>query len=135
MSKSNDITSSKFRKHVNMLANIQANNIISQIRNEGIEGIDVMLDNIGLKYRVYTAIMDSIISANSNMVSYLDEDVDTDEDTDVNTDEDNSEYPNNTILNNEHTGYNGENRCLSCNEDMGPSNPRQLCGKTHCRNY
>ena len=24
------------------------------------------------------------------------------------------------------------NRCLECNEDMGRSNPRQLCGKTYC---
>jgi hypothetical protein len=26
------------------------------------------------------------------------------------------------------------NRCLECNEDMGRSNPRQLCGKTYCYN-
>ena len=26
-----------------------------------------------------------------------------------------------------------ENRCAECNVDMGPSNPRQLCGKTYCR--
>ena len=26
-----------------------------------------------------------------------------------------------------------ENRCTECNVDMGPSNPRQLCGKTYCR--
>lgn len=25
------------------------------------------------------------------------------------------------------------NRCLVCNVDMGDQNPRQLCGKTHCR--
>ena len=24
------------------------------------------------------------------------------------------------------------NRCVECNIDLGPSNPRQLCGKTHC---
>ena len=24
------------------------------------------------------------------------------------------------------------NRCLECNEDMGRTNPRQLCGKTYC---
>jgi len=24
------------------------------------------------------------------------------------------------------------NPCLICGEDMGPNNPRQLCGKTHC---
>lgn len=26
------------------------------------------------------------------------------------------------------------NRCTSCGEDMGRSNPRQLCGKTYCYN-
>lgn len=26
------------------------------------------------------------------------------------------------------------NRCTVCNEDMGRSNPRQLCGKTICYN-
>ena len=25
------------------------------------------------------------------------------------------------------------NRCLECGVDMGPQNPRQLCGKTYCR--
>lgn len=24
------------------------------------------------------------------------------------------------------------NRCLECGIDMGPQNPRQLCGKTRC---
>ena len=24
------------------------------------------------------------------------------------------------------------NRCIGCGEDIGPSNPRQLCGKTFC---
>ena len=27
-----------------------------------------------------------------------------------------------------------KNRCLECGEDMGIDNPRQLCGKTYCRN-
>lgn len=27
-----------------------------------------------------------------------------------------------------------KNRCLECGEDMGPHNPRQLCGKTMCYN-
>lgn len=27
-----------------------------------------------------------------------------------------------------------ENRCTKCNVDMGPCNPRQLCGKTKCDN-
>lgn len=27
-----------------------------------------------------------------------------------------------------------ENPCLGCNIDMGPLNPRQLCGKTKCLN-
>ena len=27
-----------------------------------------------------------------------------------------------------------KNLCLDCGVDMGPSNPRQLCGKTHCNN-
>lgn len=26
------------------------------------------------------------------------------------------------------------NPCVSCGEDMGANNPRQLCGKTYCRN-
>lgn len=26
------------------------------------------------------------------------------------------------------------NTCLECGDDMGPSNPRQLCGKIYCRN-
>jgi len=28
-----------------------------------------------------------------------------------------------------------ENRCTECNVDMGPSNPRQLCGKTYCHGH
>ncbi len=34
-------------------------------------------------------------------------------------------------------GYNKDTdswHCLDCGEDMGPTNPRQLCGKTYCRN-
>ena len=27
-----------------------------------------------------------------------------------------------------------KNLCLDCGIDMGPTNPRQLCGKTHCNN-
>ena len=27
-----------------------------------------------------------------------------------------------------------KNLCLDCGVDMGPTNPRQLCGKTHCNN-
>ena len=27
-----------------------------------------------------------------------------------------------------------KNLCLDCSVDMGPTNPRQLCGKTHCNN-
>jgi hypothetical protein len=27
-----------------------------------------------------------------------------------------------------------ENRCIDCDIDMGPNNPRQLCGKTYCMN-
>ena len=30
--------------------------------------------------------------------------------------------------------YEEVNRCLLCNCDMGPNNPRQLCGKTYCDN-
>ena len=26
------------------------------------------------------------------------------------------------------------NNCIECGEDMGPQNPRQLCGKTYCKN-
>jgi len=28
----------------------------------------------------------------------------------------------------------GKNRCIICNIDMGPCNPRQLCGKWYCEN-
>jgi hypothetical protein len=34
-------------------------------------------------------------------------------------------------------GYNSKTNswhCTECGEDMGPENPRQLCGKWHCRN-
>ena len=34
-------------------------------------------------------------------------------------------------------GYNSETgswHCLECGEDMGKTNPRQLCGKIYCRN-
>mgnify|MGYP001226093804 CR=1 FL=1 len=27
-----------------------------------------------------------------------------------------------------------KNRCLMCGDDLGPQNPRQLCGKTCCYN-
>ena len=27
-----------------------------------------------------------------------------------------------------------KNLCLDCGVDMGPTNPRQLCGKTRCNN-
>jgi hypothetical protein len=27
-----------------------------------------------------------------------------------------------------------KNLCMLCGEDMGPQNPRQLCGKSYCRN-
>ena len=27
------------------------------------------------------------------------------------------------------------NYCIECGEDMGPHNPRQLCGKTYCRTF
>jgi hypothetical protein len=35
-------------------------------------------------------------------------------------------------------GYNEKTdswHCLTCGEDMGPQNPRQLCGKWYCRNF
>ncbi len=25
-------------------------------------------------------------------------------------------------------------KCIICGEDMGPNNPRQLCGKIYCKN-
>lgn len=28
-----------------------------------------------------------------------------------------------------------KNYCMECGEDMGPQNPRQLCGKTYCRTF
>lgn len=34
-------------------------------------------------------------------------------------------------------GYNSKTdswHCLVCGDDMGPTNPRQLCGKYFCRN-
>ena len=37
-------------------------------------------------------------------------------------------------LKEEHKEDKYENRCMECGEDMGPQNPRQLCGKTYCRN-
>lgn len=33
-----------------------------------------------------------------------------------------------------HTSYKLQWRCMMCNVDMGPDNPRQLCGKTRCLN-
>ena len=30
--------------------------------------------------------------------------------------------------------YDGKNRCLICNVDMGDCNPRQYCRKTYCEN-
>ena len=27
-----------------------------------------------------------------------------------------------------------KNLCVECSVDMGPTNPRQLCGKTYCNN-
>lgn len=35
------------------------------------------------------------------------------------------------------TGYNPETQdyhCLYCGDNMGPHNPRQLCGKSYCYN-
>jgi hypothetical protein len=32
-------------------------------------------------------------------------------------------------------GFSGQNLCLECGIDMGDGNPRQLCGKSHCRGY
>ncbi len=35
-------------------------------------------------------------------------------------------------------GYNESNghwHCTECGEDMGPNNPRQLCGKNRCYNW
>jgi hypothetical protein len=37
-------------------------------------------------------------------------------------------------LKEEHKEDKYENRCIECGEDMGLENPRQLCGKTYCRN-
>lgn len=34
-------------------------------------------------------------------------------------------------------GYNEKTNswhCLECGDDMGPTNPRQLCGKYYCKN-
>lgn len=36
-------------------------------------------------------------------------------------------------INDDIEDYNGENKCIECGVDMGPHNPRQLCGKTYCR--
>lgn len=55
-------------------------------------------------------------------------------------DKDNSEL-NNSNNNEDNDNYNYsyqdneiKNLCLDCGVDMGPCNPRQLCGKTHCNN-
>jgi hypothetical protein len=37
-------------------------------------------------------------------------------------------------LKEEHKEDKYENRCIECGVDMGLENPRQLCGKTYCRN-
>ena len=37
-----------------------------------------------------------------------------------------------TVL--ERNSHSNKNRCVECGEDMGINNPRQLCGKTYCRN-
>ena len=34
----------------------------------------------------------------------------------------------------EKNSYSVKNLCIECEEDMGIDNPRQLCGKTYCRN-
>lgn len=34
----------------------------------------------------------------------------------------------------EKNSHSGKNLCIDCGEDMGIDNPRQLCGKTYCRN-
>jgi hypothetical protein len=49
----------------------------------------------------------------------------------------------NQIENNDNVAYQNEeeqeeqeiitkNLCVNCNIDIGPNNPRQLCGKTYC---
>ncbi len=46
------------------------------------------------------------------------------------------EFNNKVIIQNVF-GYNDKTdswHCLECGEDMGPTNPRQLCGKSYCRN-
>lgn len=45
---------------------------------------------------------------------------------------DNENDDNNSCDENDYIGM--ENRCISCNIDMGKMNPRQYCGKTHCTN-
>ena len=37
-------------------------------------------------------------------------------------------------LKEEHKEDKYENRCIECGEDMGLENPRQLCGKSYCKN-
>ena len=38
------------------------------------------------------------------------------------------------MLNSHSTSKEVQNLCILCGVDMGPQNPRQLCGKTKCYN-
>ena len=49
-----------------------------------------------------------------------------------------SDSENKTVKQKKVYGYNDKTdswHCLECGDDMGPMNPRQLCGKTYCYNY
>ena len=61
---------------------------------------------------------------NSNENQNLEEITDNIQSDNTNNDDFNYSYQDDEI----------KNLCLDCGVDMGPTNPRQLCGKTHCNN-
>ena len=61
---------------------------------------------------------------NSNENQNLEEITDNIQSDNTNNDDFNYSYQDDEI----------KNLCLDCGVDMGPTNPRQLCGKTYCNN-
>lgn len=121
-------------------------NITSQLYNHGVDG---KIDKNGLQYRIYMAMMDSIIlpTIKNNDIEapattgltyphYLSSDpIKTDDEDDAYDAYDGNSGYESTFYgtyDNDIARYSGENRCLECGVDMGPDNPRQLCRKTYC---
>lgn len=74
------------------------------------------------------------VDEDEDVDEYTDVDEDVDEDTDVDTAADNISS---SVFHddcNQNLPEESENKCVECGEDMGPNNPRQLCGKTYCKN-